>query len=503
MPKTKAIVLWFLFLALICDKSTAQQYDKVWVLGAPMSTLTFDLDSVIPGQLPDTTIQSFLTIGSMCDQNGKLLFYTNGINVYNNTGNIMVNGDSLSAPSEYYSQVLQIGIPSRQGVVILPKPGDTSLYYIFHYTPTDSLDVIDNAGFVALNFYYSVVDMRADNGRGGIVNKNTPILQNELLSYSRLAACRHANGRDWWIIKPAWHENIYYEFLLTPAGVQGPFTQQIGPVFGMINEQSSYSSFSPDGSKYVSLTDEGYVALFNFDRCTGLLANSDSIFNPNGVDSISGGVSCAFSPSGRFLYVSNALQINQYDLFSSNINDSVRIVSLSPFTDTFQLNIMQLAPNGKIYISLWNGGRNKIHVINQPDSFGLACDFQLYGQTVANIGPYNLPYFTNYRLGALKESPCDTITNLSPSLSKGEGAIVSPDPVVEEYRLRFINAADVGVYRDMHFSLYDLTGRLVMDVGITGQETVLHRGQLMDGMYLWYVSAGGKNLYEGKVVFRE
>lgn len=506
MPKTKAILLWFLFLALICDKSAAQQYDKVWVLGDYMSSMTFIYDSVIIGQLPDTTLQSFLTMGDICDANGKLLFYTNGVNVYNITGNVMVNGDSLSSPSEYYNQVVQGGMPSREGVVIIPMPGDTNLYYIFHYTPTDTLDITDNAGYVPLNLYYSIVDMRADSGRGALTSKNVPIIQNELLSCSRLSACKHANGRDWWIVKPAWYENIYYEFLLTPEGVQGPFIQQIGPLYGRLNDQGSYSSFSPDGSKYVSLTDESYVVLMDFDRCTGLFSNPESIINYYpylGGSSFSGGFSAVFSPSVRFLYVCNRLQINQYDLLSSRINDSVRIVTLTDYTDTFQMNIMQLAPNGKIYISTWNGGRDKIHVINQPDSLGLACDFQLYGQPVLTDDPFNLPYFPNYRLGPLVGSGCDTINGvLTPALSEGEGVRVSPDPVVEEYRLRFVDPVDMWAYKDLHFSLYDLTGRLVMDVGITGQETILHRGELMDGMYLWHVLAGGKNLYEGKMVFR-
>ena len=83
----------------------------------------------------------------------------------------MVNGDSLSTPSKYYDQVIRGGMPSRQGVIILPKPGDSSLYYIFHYSPTDSLDITGGAGYVPLNLYYSIVDMRGDTGNGNVVAK--------------------------------------------------------------------------------------------------------------------------------------------------------------------------------------------------------------------------------------------------------------------------------------------------------------------------------------------
>jgi hypothetical protein len=272
--------------------------------------------------------------------------------------------------------------------------------------------------------------MHGDSGRGAMITKNVPILQNELLSYSRIAACKHANGRDWWIVKNAWHKNLYYKWLLTPDGVQGPFIQQIGPVYGITNEQNSYASFSPNGSKYMSLTANSYVVLMDFDRCMGLFSNPDSIYNNNVAGSISGGVSGIFSPSGQYLYICNRLQINQYNLWSTRINDSVRIVTLTDFNDTFQMDIMQSAPNGKIYISTWAGGRNKIHVINQPDSLGLACDFHLYGQEVKTINPIAIPYFPNFRLGPLIGSGCDTIqTGLEQIASPNNGIRIEPNPV--------------------------------------------------------------------------
>jgi hypothetical protein len=498
MQKTVLI----LFFGLCFKLAIAQQYDKIWALGSSVTTMTFDSDSVVLGYIEDSTTLSFVTMGSICDSRGNFLFYSNGLAVYNRHGNIMPNGDSLSFPSEYYSQQQPQGEASNEGVIILPNPGDTNQYYIFHYTSTDTITAA--GGYEALNLYYSLVDMTLDSGRGDLVVKNAFLINDKLLSASRLAACKHANGRDWWIVKNAWHENIYYTFLLTPDNILGPFVQQIGPLYGADPELPSYSTFSPDGSKYASVTTVSNIVIMNFDRCTGLFSNPDSIYNNDTGDigpPASGGNSLTFSPNSRFLYVDIPPNLNQYDLWSPNINDSVRII-----TDTgefYQLGTFQLAPNGKIYVSCWNGGAYAIHVINEPDSLGLACDFQLLGQPVLSANSNNLPYFPNYRLGALIASGCDTISGIMDvSTLVRSGVIIEPNPVFSVFTVAFSNPNDIDTYKDLHFTLYDLTGRLVMDESLKEQSTVLHRKDQMDGMYLWHICDGTKNLYNGKLVLR-
>jgi hypothetical protein len=496
-----------LFIVLLSFRAAnAQQYDKVWAVGPSITMMGLSADSVVLSKfVNDTSLSCFLTVGSICDSSGHFLFCTNGISINNRFGDLMPNGDSLSAPSEYYDQVYPAGMPSREGVVILPKPGDTNLYYIFHYTPTDSIDPI--AGGVALNLYYSIVDMQQDNGKGAVVSKNIPIIQNELLSWSRMAACKHANGRDWWIIKNAWHTNIYYEFLLTPNGVLGPYIQQFGPSYDPPeNEQPAYSLFNPDGTKYVSFAGNSNIVVMDFDRCSGLFSNPTSFFNSDSYDPInnplSGGTSAAFSADGRFLYITNSLELNQYDLSSTSIHDSVRIETLTDTNDFYHMDILQLAPNGKIYISCYNGGSYAVSVINQPDSFGLACDFHLYGQPTLSQSPVAIPYFPNFRLGALDGS-CDTIHTNITDIEDAHPifASVSPNPVSDQAGLFYSTNSN----SQNRAEIFDMTGNLIWNSNTVGSSGNINidLSAMAAGIYMIRFTADDKVLLNTKLVLEK
>ena len=51
------------------------------------------------------------------------------------------------------------------------------------------------------------------------------------LEFGQVAAVKHANGRDWWVLVPESHSNRYYTMLLDPTGLSLVDTQAVETFF--------------------------------------------------------------------------------------------------------------------------------------------------------------------------------------------------------------------------------------------------------------------------------
>lgn len=254
---------------------------------------------------------------SICDKQGNLLFYTNGIAIANASNDTMLNGNNLS-PGAFSNQVSYDGSPAWQSIIIIPDPGDSNQYYVFHQL----IEMIPSqfSFEVATKLLFSKVNILLDSGRGAVTQKNQPIISDTLVS-SELTACKHANGRDWWVFGHKLKSDLFYKLLITPQGILGPFTQHIGDSLPNAHGQNV---FSPNGKKYAryQITDD--VNILDFDRCSGNFSNSIHISIND--SSVANGV--AFSPNSKLLYVSSLLyvyQINTEDTSSFNTLDTIAI----------------------------------------------------------------------------------------------------------------------------------------------------------------------------------
>ena len=255
-----AILILLLFCAGLVP---AQDYGIQWVLGNNESVLDFRNDTItnypIGPQMP-----MFLTEANICDLSGDLLYYTNGIYIAGKHGNLIANGDSLS-PCDYTNQSSCCGLNIPQATLFLPKPGDTSRFYLLHFS-----NDTDN-GNLPGNLYYTEIH----DSSSGIVEKKNVVFGKGIFRQGGLTACKHANGRDWWVVMGLHNSNRYFTYLFTPDSIFGPFVQSIGPAYyGPFD--LPYSKFSQDGSKYATACISGPILIMDFDRCTGDFSNPDT-----------------------------------------------------------------------------------------------------------------------------------------------------------------------------------------------------------------------------------
>ncbi|MEI7727553.1 MAG: hypothetical protein WCK09_20765, partial [Bacteroidota bacterium] len=72
-----------------------------------------------PSTLPASAMNTIHASVSVADSLGNLLFYSQGLSVYNRNHQIMPNGNGL------------LGDQNVQGVFSVKKPGENNLYYLF------------------------------------------------------------------------------------------------------------------------------------------------------------------------------------------------------------------------------------------------------------------------------------------------------------------------------------------------------------------------------------
>jgi hypothetical protein len=465
--------------------SKGQFYAAQWAVGdLPVTLLDFTADSLTLDSISNPYL-FFLTDANICDENGDFLYNTNGIYIFDRNGDVLQNGAGIN-PCDYTAQWVCCGLDIQQAALFIPQPGNTRYYYLFHFS-NDNADSSRPA-----TIYYSLIDKEANGGLGAVIEKNDTVFHTSELRGGGMTACKHANGRDYWLIMGASVINTFYKFLITPDSIYGPYSQGIGPEFPLPFD-NAYSRFSQDGSKYVTGVGEGPVLVMDFDRCTGEFSNPLTIFNqachpPQ--TSCSGSVAVEFSQNNRFVYVSDVINLNQYDLSSSNVQDSVVQIYAVDSGQYAELDMLQLAPDGKIYLSTWNGllTIDSIHVINNPNAKGDSCNFRYAEQPTYTNNELDMPNMINYSLGPLIGSGCDTIPDSV--LSVGQVPLVQnnlrvlPNPTDKNL---YVQMSNTGNYE---FQLLSPLGQ-VIDIKESLQKSVFDTEWLAGGIY--FIKAIDKN----------
>ncbi len=366
--------LVFLFCIFLSTQSLSQKRNNNWYFGE-YAAVTFNTNP--PSYIPGSAMTQLEGCASISDNNtGQILFYTDGVTVWNRNHQPMLNGTGLLGS---YS--------SSQSALIIPKPGDNNIYYVFT-VPAQSASV---------PLSYSIIDMTLDTGLGAITIKNTAL---HLPVMEKLTGTVKSNGFDYWVIAKELNSDAILTYSVTAAGVDpNPVISHSGMVTADVDDLG-YARMSPNGSKLCITYNRSKLSqLFDFNTSTGtasapidLDANSTSNYGPYGVE---------FSPDNARLYIMHepGCIIKQYDLLAGSAtaiqNSVLIIVDLS----STQLGAcLALGPDNKIYIDYFH--RPFLGVINQPNLLGAACDyiFQAPGISLLNfsLAGAGLPNYVHY-----------------------------------------------------------------------------------------------------------
>ncbi|MFH1051823.1 MAG: T9SS type A sorting domain-containing protein [bacterium] len=336
---------FIIFLLLSNSLCFSQNEGKVWYFGHYAG---LDFCSGTPIVLKDGMMDTKEGCASIADKNCGLLFYTDGITVWNRSHKVMPNGTGLMGDSS-----------ATQSGVIVPLPGSDKIYYLF--------TVDDNMSSNGLR--YSIVDMNLEGGLGDIIDKNV-LLMNDCTE--KITAVKHANGIDIWVIAHEFNSNGFRIWLLTPTGLVNYKTVNVGFTHqGTGNSQNKigYLTVSPDGKKLALAVKGNYLLeFFDFDDSTGDITNPRTIQG----NSYAYSYGVGFSPDGKRLYVGTRMapyKLHQFNMESADIINSGVELARTPM----EIGAIQAGPDGKIYIALRN--YPYLGVINKPGELGTACEW--------------------------------------------------------------------------------------------------------------------------------
>ncbi|NNK68885.1 MAG: T9SS type B sorting domain-containing protein [Flavobacteriaceae bacterium] len=377
--KKKCLKRLLLILILICAANPVYSQGEAsnWYFGFGAG-IQFDQGSGNLTVLDNGQLFTNEGCASISTNDGQLLFYTDGSTVYNRMHQVMLDGFGLYGDAS-----------STQSAIIVPKPNDINIYYIF---------TVDNSltnGNFGLN--YSEVDMTLDGGLGGVTIKNINLLA--LCSEKISAVLKDCADNSVWVLTFASEDgtsnvfNTYHAFEVNDTGIVTTSVKSTFPL--SISDIRGYLKLSPDGTKMASANMDGIfqtglqddvVYLYDFDSSTGVVSNQQELVINTPSPSAYG---VEFSPSNRFLYVHSSNNapaqgnnpqdhlstLTQFDLQAADIQASEFTV------DQRQLyrGGLQLGPDGKIYRALsstYTNGIPFLGVINNPNELGAACNYE-------------------------------------------------------------------------------------------------------------------------------
>lgn len=364
------VSLWIITLSLYAQKQAAN-----WYFGENAG-LNFNLDNNSVNVIQGGQLNTREGCASISDDRGNLLFYTDGVTIWGRNHNPMPNGTGLRGDSS-----------SAQSGIIVPKPNDPNIYYVF--TVDNFLDQVN----YGLN--YSIVDMSLNNGFGDVTTKNTNLLQN--CSEKITAVVRDCLDGSIWVLTFASPDgtvpvyNTFHAFEVSDTGVN---QNSIKSTFSTsISDARGYLKLSPNGKRVACANVSNGMYVYDFDASSGRVTN-EKLITLTGKDNAIFPYGVEFSPDSDLLYINasndffdpeNPMNANnplnhfaalyQFDLRE----DDLQMTEIILDERNLYRGALQLGPDGKIYRALsesYLNGLSGLSIIENPNEIGPSCDYR-------------------------------------------------------------------------------------------------------------------------------
>lgn len=326
-----------------------KEYDK-WYFG---NQAAIDFSSGTATALLNSSMDAIDNPASISDSLGNLLFYSDGIEVYNRNHILMPNGSGLLG-----------SLSGGHTATAVRKPGSSNLYYLF------TLDAFASSN----GLRYNIIDMNLNGGLGDIVSgqKNIVLLNP---ASEQIVPVVHANGNDIWIVTHPWNSSSFNSYLITCSGLNiSPVVSTVGNSrSGSTNNAPGQINISAQNNRIATVTyGTGTFELFDFNNATGVLSNPLSFSGYNNPWSVE------FSADGSKLYLNGwtTQYVYQFDITTyTQLAISASQINLGNVTgpgSPYFTGYMQRGPDNKIYIAVYLD--SYLAVINNPNVAGAGCN---------------------------------------------------------------------------------------------------------------------------------
>jgi gliding motility-associated-like protein len=317
-------------------------------------------------------------VAVISDRNGNVILSTDGQRVYDRNDNEI----PLAVPPGIGGES-----GSTQSALIIPVPGDETLYYIF------TTQEVHGANTYELR--YSLYDIKLNGGDGGLAQANQ-------LLFSR--STERITGNSNWLIAHEYGNNSFRAYRITPTGIGNPVISSIGSDYLVTDEglAQGYMKLGSQNRLVVALSrivapstyQIAGLEIFDFIDSTGVVTNFRSI-TPSYPTTPAGqiyGIEITLNKFFATIRNSSAGQSTLVEFYFDFQNNPQQIVPpLAPINE--ELGAIQLGPDGQLYVAVNNKPYLATITFN-PDTLVLsgivANGFPLAGGTQSRLG---LPNF--------------------------------------------------------------------------------------------------------------